>query len=351
MAKLPKIDLGGETAQKVTNIYMIPVEELEVNDEYNSRRYHANNIEGMMEQLLRDGRQINPVQVRRRPAELSKLTTLSGFRRAKAMKALKENGMLEPDSPLNYIMVEDYGEVDDTTAYDLNVSENIREDPSVIDIAHALDLAVNFHGRKAKDAVKPYGKSAAWASQTMSLLKLPVDIQKRIHEGKLAVSAGLELVGLIDNPEEFEAALQRIKSGGTVTRSDIRDMARDASLARQESGGGSGSGESTSTAPAGGNGGGGNGDPAPLSGGSTAAPVPQTLPQDVKTPLTLKQAMSVLRDRLAFLEDNAPDDHKYMGDQHTLISTLVRVFEGRTSSAAAWRKINDILPNQSRPSK
>lgn len=349
MAKLPKIDLGGKSLEKVSNIYYVPIEELDINDDYNSRRYHTNNIEGMMDQLVRDGRQINPVQTRRKPGELSRLTVLSGFRRAKAMRALKENGIIEPDSPLNMIMVEDLGEMDDSTAYDFNVSENIREDPSIIDVAYALDLAVNFHGRKAKDAVKPYGKSAAWASQTMSLLKLPVDIQKRIHDGKLAVSAGLELVGLLDNPEEYEAALQRIKAGGTVTRSDIKDIARDAALARQgDSEGGNGNPAS------GGNGGGGmGGDPPPVTTSSTptGGPAASTPPQDVKTPLTLKQCMAVLMDRLAFLEDNAPDDHKYMGDQHALISTLMRVFQGRTSSAAAWRKINELLPNQSRPAK
>ncbi|MFC9999661.1 ParB/RepB/Spo0J family partition protein [Nocardia sp. NPDC127526] len=95
--------------------------------------------------------------------------------------------------------------------------ENIdREDLDVIDEAEALQAQVKDCGSQSA-AAKSLGKTQAWVSQRLSLLKLAPEIQDSVRAGEIAIREArkLALVPRAEQVARWKAALDKQDNGST----------------------------------------------------------------------------------------------------------------------------------------
>ena len=97
----------------------------------------------------------------------------------------------------------------------------------------ALERAVNFkrymddHGVKATELAEKYQKSDTNISQTLSVLRLPEEMQKAIGGLPFTLRELLELVGLENNPEEQQARFEEIFAKRTAKPSESSEPSED----------------------------------------------------------------------------------------------------------------------------
>jgi ParB-like chromosome segregation protein Spo0J len=207
----------------------VPVEAVEVHEDANSRQYTNADIATLAQEILETGQQLQPVGFV--PGGGSGLVRLVyGYRRYKAIRQLVESGKIPPESPLSKLegrivtSTPGDGELGERDLFELNVRENTnRLELSPIDQAYALKRMVDEFGYNLTQAAATMGRKKAWASQTMSLLRLPADVQKKIHTGAVAVATGYELARL--EPEQLQSALQML-GDGDYTRTQAREVMR-----------------------------------------------------------------------------------------------------------------------------
>ncbi|MHB6912832.1 ParB/RepB/Spo0J family partition protein [Streptomyces sp. DB-54] len=88
-----------------------------------------------------------------------------------------------------------------------------RVDVDPLDQAKAIQQLVQTHGQQ-KEVAARLGKTPAWVSQRLALLKLPEDLQEKVETGELTVKDGRRIGSM--HPEvqhaEAEKAINRVKS-------------------------------------------------------------------------------------------------------------------------------------------
>ncbi|MFG2600742.1 ParB/RepB/Spo0J family partition protein [Streptomyces sp. NPDC048462] len=88
-----------------------------------------------------------------------------------------------------------------------------RVDVAPIDQAKALQELVQVHGQQ-KEVAARLGKTGAWVSQRLALLKLPADLQDQVEDGTLKVKDARRIGALPPEQQhgEAEKAVNRVKS-------------------------------------------------------------------------------------------------------------------------------------------
>lgn len=88
-----------------------------------------------------------------------------------------------------------------------SVIENIRKEPTCVEIAKSLQMALN-NQETIEDVAKGYGRSTTWVRNKLALLQLPADVLRRLADGSLKESRALQLLRG-DGESEGENATDR----------------------------------------------------------------------------------------------------------------------------------------------
>jgi ParB family chromosome partitioning protein len=109
-------------------------------------------------------------------------------------------------------------EVDDGAALELALIENLqRENLNPIEEAQGYAELVEKFQLRQEDVAARVGKSRAAVANALRLLKLPVELQSSIREGKLSLGHGKVLLGL-EFPEDQKRAGERVLEQGLNVR-------------------------------------------------------------------------------------------------------------------------------------
>lgn len=185
----------------------------------------------LAEEMLRDGRQKDPVTVRRIHGAAH---ILDGNRRLAAIKHINTSLPEEAKWKVWFVVQDVENELDAIlTAATLNATMVM----SPLDKAHMYQLALR-EGQLTQEALaERIGKTAAHVSQHLSLLRLGEAEQRAIAEGKIGFSAALDLVSL---PEASRAqVVEAVSASETpMTGTEVKELA---ATVRRESDGGGGS--------------------------------------------------------------------------------------------------------------
>jgi ParB/RepB/Spo0J family partition protein len=203
-----KLDLEGATRG---TIFMVPPESITVDPEFNGRRFDSS-VDDLAVSITKNG-QLEPILCRR---ENGGLKVIYGFRRLAAIRSINEAQLTE--KPLKVKV--DIRDCDDVTALELNARENHdRNDLTPIDVAYLASRFVRM-GKEQQAVAEMFNKSEAWISQILTLLKLPVASQRKVHEGKIPLSIAYE-AAKADSKEEQEKILEGAEAG--ETRAQVRE--------------------------------------------------------------------------------------------------------------------------------
>src|SRR3954471_11458202 len=164
--------------------------------------------------------QLNPILTRPMPDR--RLEVVGGFRRMRAALWLIESGTC-PDFKVKYIV----SRLGDAEAALVNLSENIqREDPKPSQLAHAVRALTEDYGLTMKQVAGRLKRSEAWLSNLLNLVMLPTAIQDGVANGKLPVSAALELTKL-PGDKQVETFNDLAASGEKVTAAKVRQKRQE----------------------------------------------------------------------------------------------------------------------------
>lgn len=201
-------------------IHFLSTDEILVDESQNSRRFKTSDKEVQdlaLDINVRGQRQ--PILVRTLPEGEANggcpYKLIAGFRRVEAIRHLNENG-----SNLR-VMANVLGPLDDVAAYLESIAENspkLRKNPSLMDIAYQIK-ELTAKGLTQANAAKELGVSGAWASDVRKLADLRPELQKSIHQGKIAFTVARQLPGLSDDDQD--SLLERIAAGGDKSATDL----------------------------------------------------------------------------------------------------------------------------------
>ena len=109
-------------------------------------------------------------------------------------------------------------EVDDGAALELALIENLqRENLNPLEEAQGYAELVEKFQLRQEDVAARVGKSRAAVANALRLLKLPVELQSSIRDGKLSLGHGKVLLGL-EFPEDQKLAGERVLQQGLNVR-------------------------------------------------------------------------------------------------------------------------------------
>jgi ParB/RepB/Spo0J family partition protein len=111
-----------------------------------------------------------------------------------------------------------------------SISENIREAPSPMDEARSYERLRKNFGMTAKEIGAAMGKSAKLVQVRLRLLKLPRDLQEKVHLGKVGVERALKHLdgtdGKRDKPARKGPSLKEIQQLYQAAPDDLPDEVR-----------------------------------------------------------------------------------------------------------------------------
>jgi ParB/RepB/Spo0J family partition protein len=152
---------------------------------------HDPELAGFAANLLAVG-QLQPVEVRdngRKGDGRNSYTLVFGCRRCLAI-LFNWCVIGKPAEPVVETVLTKGNEV---TLLHRAVSENIRKDPNLIEVAKGLQYALN-NGETREDLAKQYGVTPQTIDNRLSLLELPLPLQKRVADGQLKPTRALALL-------------------------------------------------------------------------------------------------------------------------------------------------------------
>jgi ParB/RepB/Spo0J family partition protein len=94
----------------------------------------------------------------------------------------------------------------------LSLSENIRAEPSPIDEAKSFKKLEKTFGMKASEIANVTGKDVKVVRERMKLLKLPMEMQEKVHLGKLAQKKALAHLDGKDTPGKSPSEPRKLPS-------------------------------------------------------------------------------------------------------------------------------------------
>jgi ParB/RepB/Spo0J family partition protein len=172
----------------------IPPHALVIEEGANSRRW-APDVDELVESILTNGQQQD---IAIRIDDNGKPVVVFGERRAMALQQIEDAKLAEPPLLAKCVVVNR----DNAGAFLLSIAENHdREQPTAIDDAYAISRLVaeekdGGFGKTQREVAAIFRKHPSWVSLTLSLMSLPVALQRDVHKGKIPVTAGHELAAL-----------------------------------------------------------------------------------------------------------------------------------------------------------
>lgn len=220
---------------------IVDPEEVTIIPGFNSRKFESGSVAGLANEMLRTGGNEIPIRLRRNNGQLI-LTW--GERRLKAALHIKQNKLdteIEGGIKLRAEIVEyeasgeskakaelSPGEGGDQQAVEKDVEcqafmdnllENTRENLSDVDKSHVIMRLVGY-GTPKGEIARRLGIAASMVSYYEPIVKLPVKLQRAMHDGKISTHAGIAILDLPDEQQDDAAQelLDELKSGKRVTR-------------------------------------------------------------------------------------------------------------------------------------
>ncbi len=167
--------------------------------------------------------QRQPVECRR--IEGNRLQLTLGFTRVAAARLIREG--FEGGTDKNFKIKVVLTDANDDLAFQHNVVENAhRNQTSSIDDAFNQARLRDRNGMSDTDIAKLYRCSPATVGNLRKLLGLDKKIQTQIHEGKMSVIAGLDLLELPDDKRQAAVA-DAVKDNGKVSGAEVRKKVRE----------------------------------------------------------------------------------------------------------------------------
>ncbi|HEX4342284.1 MAG TPA: ParB/RepB/Spo0J family partition protein [Verrucomicrobiae bacterium] len=112
-------------------------------------------------------------------------------------------------------------DADDRTVLELALIENLqRENLNAIEEALGYSQLVEQFNLTQEDVAAKVGKSRAVVANALRLLKLPVQIQSYVREGRLSVGHAKVILGVIGDKEQKTTAERVIKEGLNVRQTE-----------------------------------------------------------------------------------------------------------------------------------
>jgi ParB/RepB/Spo0J family partition protein len=171
--------------------------------------------------------QLNPILTR--PLPDRRLEVVGGFRRIRAALWLVESGTC-PDFRVKYTV----SRLSDAEAALVNLSENLqREDPRPVQLAHAIRALTEDYGMTLKQVAGRLKRSETWCGNLLTLVMLPSSMQVSVANGKLPVSAALEIVKL---PTDQRVTVFNSLEGEKITAAKVREKRQEQHEATGEGG-------------------------------------------------------------------------------------------------------------------
>ena len=176
-------------------------------------------------QSLKTAGQLQPIRVRWN-ADHAKWVIISGERRYRAaiIAGLKTIACLFVDRPLT-----------ESEIRQESLIENLlREDLRPIEAAQGYRQLIEMNGWTIQQVAEALNITKGTVSKSLSLLKLPPDIQAQVDEGKISPSAGYEVSRLAGDAAQRELAARIVTDGlkrdetGEVVGKTSRPKAKDA---------------------------------------------------------------------------------------------------------------------------
>ena len=180
-------------------------------------------------QSIREKGIIQPILVRRRGDNFE---LIAGERRFRAAKSLGVNEI--PAIVKN---------VDDEESLEISLIENIqRQELNPIEEAHAYQYLIDKFGLTQESVSDVVGKARVSVTNTLRLLKLPMEIQDEIKNGRISYAHGRVLLEIDDANKQRHLAQEIISKGLSVRELEVivkkirpRSMAHKVAKARDVS--------------------------------------------------------------------------------------------------------------------
>ncbi len=150
---------------------------------------------------------IEPIAVRKAPGQEGVFEIIAGERR---FRASQRAGLKEV-----LVVVKD---VSPKAAFELAIIENVqREDLNPVELAEALDRLVKEHGYTQEALGERLGKNRVTITNSLRLLKLPVEVREKIISSELSEGHGRALLGC-DDPKTLGELAQKVMRGKLTVR-------------------------------------------------------------------------------------------------------------------------------------
>jgi ParB family chromosome partitioning protein len=169
--------------QKHENLRNLPIEQLKPSRFQPRRHFDAENLEALTESVRAKGI-LQPILVRRDPADPHRYEILAGERRWRAAQAAQ----------LHEIPVI-VREMDDRGASEIALIENIqRQDLNAIEEGEGFRRLIEEFGHTQEELGRALGKSRSHIANTMRLLNLPDEVRAMVVDGRLSAGHARALV-------------------------------------------------------------------------------------------------------------------------------------------------------------
>jgi ParB family chromosome partitioning protein len=162
-------------SQQQDNLRTLPVEQLHPSRFQPRRHFDAENLESLTASVREKGI-LQPILVRRDPADATKYEILAGERRWRAAQAAQLH-----EIP---VILRD---IDDRGASEIALIENIqRQDLNAIEEGEGYRRLIEEFGHTQEELGRALGKSRSHIANTMRLLGLPDDVRTMVTSGQLS---------------------------------------------------------------------------------------------------------------------------------------------------------------------
>jgi len=199
------------------NIYLIPPEIIQVDDNQNGRRFKRP-VEELIAGILTDG-QIQPIVCRHN--DQKQWQVVAGYRRLAAITAINEQKLTKDNHPFTPWRIKVVlRECDDIEALEINAAENAdRDDLSPIDYAYLIQRLKTF-GRTHGEIAKRFHKTDGWVSMTLALLEHNKPIQAKVHQGIIPATVAYQALKA-ETPEARDELLSKAETAPAEARREI----------------------------------------------------------------------------------------------------------------------------------
>ena len=200
----PKELEEGEHSEKIVFLKM---DQVQPNPYQPRKEFDPQSLEELT-QSIREKGIIQPVLVRRKGDNFE---LIAGERRFRAAKSLGVNEI--PAIIKN---------VDDEESLEISLIENIqRQELNPIEEAHAYQYLIDKFGLTQESVSDVVGKARVSVTNTLRLLKLPMEIQDEIKNGRISYAHGRVLLEIDDANKQRHLAQEIISKGLSVRELEV----------------------------------------------------------------------------------------------------------------------------------